>query len=349
MSNDQENRPSVAHATTILTNMLPQLEAVANYEDVKEVLDFSNTCAAYAKLKEKSGAARNLAAQAYLRAERKLGYILSSMPAQRGVSGVDGKMKVYEDLGINRMRASRAQRLAQVEDEEFGGYIDVCQDEGMEPTVTGALSYAEETSSIKQSVNAMQEFKNRATKDLGEVFKLGDGPDIANGKNGYMIMTESEGRGKNISKHVWKSARMGIILTLQQKVPDVVAFMRAVEIPLRWIISIETSSVKNDDAKITTSAWRPALIFQGEGWIERDVIRIRRSGRNSLRQLFEMLILSCTNENELVFDPFMRDSSCALAAVSTSRRFMGCPAERTKINGKAITKEVVDCLRSMEF
>lgn len=44
--------------------------------------------------------------------------------------------------------------------------------------------------------------------------------------------------------------------------------------------------------------------------------------------LLEYLVKTYSNENELVFDPFMGGGSCALACMNTNRRFVGIERER---------------------
>lgn len=340
---------SAEAAAQVLEKIIPMLRKVSTYEDLKQISDFSRACRIYSELKANSGTSRNLAAQTYIRAEKKLGEILAKQPPMNGRAGAEGKMKTYARLGITKMRASRSQQLAGLGEDEFEGYLETCDQEGIEPSMNGALSFTSSHSEIRRSMDSMRRFKKKADADFSSIFQLCSGNDfsIMDGINVDAVITAAPARGEILSMIAEQVKKVPVVavLTTQVDIGTVVSSMDE-HLEFRWIMALETETAPVDSAKVN-SAWRPVVVFgKPREWM-RDHARKESQSELSLQQLFARTIFALTKENDVVFDPFVEGGECAVASVGLSRRFAGCV--RGSKTSAEIEREAKACLQSHDI
>ena len=113
------------------------LAAIVSIEDVMEVMGMAEAAKAYAKRVGSTVETINYATEVRLRAERKLGEILSKTPKQSGARGRKGggtrgsqkepqvdEPPTLADAGISKKLSSQSQELAKASDDEFEAALD---------------------------------------------------------------------------------------------------------------------------------------------------------------------------------------------------------------------------------
>lgn len=136
----------MTESTTLarISEAMKALSAAKTLDDVLQIRDQAEALRVYVKAASESLDAANAAAEIKLRAERKAGEMLAVMEKNKGsaVPTRSHDVTTLDDLGIDKMQASRWQREASVDEDAFVEYIFACQAEGREVTQSGLLKLA---------------------------------------------------------------------------------------------------------------------------------------------------------------------------------------------------------------
>lgn len=136
----------MTESTTLarISEAMKALSAAKTLDDVLQIRDQAEALRVYVKAASESLDAANAAAEIKLRAERKAGEMLAVMEKNKGaaVPTRSHDVTTLDDLGIDKMQASRWQREASVDEDAFVEYIFACQAQGREVTQSGLLKLA---------------------------------------------------------------------------------------------------------------------------------------------------------------------------------------------------------------
>src|SRR6266581_1717869 len=135
--------------------LAPRLLAEARaLDEVKVICDLAEAARAYARQARLGLEAQNDAAEIKLRAERRLGELIATLPKQDGGDAARARSQAatevpprLDDLGISKSQSSRCQTIAAVPEPVFEEYVTGVREQGRvdgktELTTTGALLVA---------------------------------------------------------------------------------------------------------------------------------------------------------------------------------------------------------------
>jgi DNA-binding phage protein len=108
------------HVLSLLEACAKQIESVATIEDAKQVVSAAEAIAAISKKVDIAKAVKKAAVRLLVDAEAKLGELLRALPK----GGQPTKRDVLKGSGLNRRRASTAERLAVTPKSEIDRVID---------------------------------------------------------------------------------------------------------------------------------------------------------------------------------------------------------------------------------
>jgi hypothetical protein len=118
-------------------------------DEVKLIRDQAEAARVYARERDLGLQAQNYAAEIKLRAERRLGEILTTMPKNEGARGVgvpyqDDTAPKLADLGITRVESSRFQQIAKIPETAFEQHVAEAKAAERELTTAGVVRLAAE-------------------------------------------------------------------------------------------------------------------------------------------------------------------------------------------------------------
>lgn len=127
-----------------LSEIRRQVEAARDFDELKGLRDKSASLATYFKSIGERIEIANAAVEGRLRAERRMGEALASLPGL-GEKGGDRKSSdnmSLDDIGVTRKQSSRWQKLASISEDEFSDYVSTCNEESKELTTAGFIRHA---------------------------------------------------------------------------------------------------------------------------------------------------------------------------------------------------------------
>ena len=153
--------PSPLAIQAVVDNPLAKLELARHLlaetrsvDEVKMIRNLGEAARAYARQARLGLEAQNDAAEIKLRAERRLGELIATLPKQDGGDAARARSQAatevpprLDDLGISKSQSSRCQTIAAVPEPVFEEYVTGVREQGRvdgktELTTTGALLVA---------------------------------------------------------------------------------------------------------------------------------------------------------------------------------------------------------------
>ena len=146
-----------------LTLLSSAQQALAEARTVDEAKDICDRAAAVRAYVQKARLGRELvieAATIRIRAERRLGQMLREVPLANAAAGnqytgpdpeATSNAVRLEDLGITKNESSRSQRIADLADDLFEGYLKECRQAQREPTLSALVRLVAKNSNGKQN------------------------------------------------------------------------------------------------------------------------------------------------------------------------------------------------------
>jgi N6-adenosine-specific RNA methylase IME4 len=175
---------STAPQELVLLGKVERMLAEATtIDEVKHIRDTAEAARGYAK---KIGLSRDIIVHAStikVRAERRLGEMLGSLPLAKSAPGnqhtgeldrsqnATGPIRL-QDLGITKSDSSRAQQVASLPTATFNRYVKDCVESGQEPTTAGLLRLVKQTK-VQDSVATDTTQHDRLVRDLQPLIAAG--------------------------------------------------------------------------------------------------------------------------------------------------------------------------------
>jgi hypothetical protein len=167
------NRIVVHHgAAGVMVHFEAARRALAEARSIDELRMIRNKAEAlrlYVKQQGESLEMQNAVAEIKLRAERRAGKLLATMPKNTGSRGQgvpfhDGSTLTLKDLGISHQQSHRWQREAAVPEERFGQFLEEVKAKGEELTSRGLLDLARETENADRLHRRTERHKRRGRR-----------------------------------------------------------------------------------------------------------------------------------------------------------------------------------------
>ena len=135
---------TVSQAMSVLAEVRRALDESVDFDQVRELRDWSEAILHYVKTAALGLEMQNRAAEVKLLCERRVGQLLRDLPLHGGDRKSEHRVRgvTLEQLGIDNTKSSRWQRIASVTEEEFAKYVRLTRQEGRELTSHGLLRLA---------------------------------------------------------------------------------------------------------------------------------------------------------------------------------------------------------------
>lgn len=164
---------------TLLDQAQLALAEARTVDEVRDVRDRTEAVRAYA---QKARLGRSIVVEAAamrLRAERRLGQLLQTLPMATGAPGnqyvdsestEDGGQVHLKDIGLSKSDSSRLQRIAMIPEDSFQAYIAACVEANRECTTAGCLRLGKP---VRRTTSAKRKTGRRGSPPLQKLIQDG--------------------------------------------------------------------------------------------------------------------------------------------------------------------------------
>lgn len=344
-----------------ISNARTALTKIETLEDALGVADQAAAAQVWARRANLGLEAQNEAAEIKILAERTAGAILKAMRESgertdgRGVTR--GNSATLNDLGVSKKESSRWQQLADLPEDDVFKQIEKTKSAGEEIT-TAAL--------VKRQKRRQREGKLRKAREEREVaarqeikaavelpYTLHHGSLIDWRPEGVAsIITDPPYVGDSIPLYealrdfavgVLPAGAPLVVMTWQAILPEVIRALEHDELAYRWTICWRYANNENtvDHTRRVFDCWKPVLVYH-KGSMPKDAPMLRDEIANRATDKdfhewgqsvdgFERLVKTFSQAGDIVCDPFLGGGTTAIAALSQTRRFVGCDIDAEAI------------------
>lgn len=340
------------------------LAEIETLEEAKAVVGLAETARVWARKAEFGLDAQNEAAEIKLLAERQGGLILKRMKenGERRAGHGDQKSGSHDaipklaDLGVTLSQSSRWQALASLSEKEIRDDAEKTRDAGDEIT-TAAILKRLKRRAREDGLRAEREAAEQVART--ELAAVEDACELIEGDlRGWRpvgvtsIITDPPYVGdaiplyealRDFAVDVLPSGAPLVVMTWQGILPRVIQALEHPALAYRWTICWRYDNSENtvDHARRVFDCWKPVLVYHKDEMppdaaMMRDEIA-NKGGDKDFHEWgqalggFERLIRTFSEPGGLVCDPFLGGGTTAIAALSQTRRFVGCDIDADAI------------------
>ena len=325
-------------------------------DEVKDIRDKAEAARVYAKQAGISLKGQNMLAEIKIRAERKAGQILSTMPG-KGSRGGDRKstdtmsVETLGDLGISEKQSSRWQAEATVPDETFEAHVEKTNKAGKELTSAGVQALAkqnarEQQKAVSKAIGARKANKTKRYKvfcvDFREMHDDFDNID-------HIITDQPYGKDaiplyEPLATFAAKALKPGgslIVMCGQSYLPEIYRLMDVDGLNYYWTCAYMLPGGPTPlKQKNVNCSWKPLLWYVkgkctqatiGDVIISPKPDKTKHPWGQSLGGMRD-IVRRFTKEGETILDPFMGAGTTGKAAIVEKRHFIGIDIETDWVN-----------------
>lgn len=346
-----------------------ELELAKSIDEVKQIRDKAEAMRLYAQQAQYSLEMLNMCAEIKIRAERKLGEMLteSNTADRRQANLLRGRIvrpredtPALKDLGISKSQSSRCQAIGAIPSDAFEERLQKIKESGKELTSKEIVDFAryllreqsretEQRSAAKAGQKTRPEDKVRiAVGDFREVLRT----PLVEWDSIDMILTDPPyGKEylpvwKDLGKFAVQVLKPGKLLIAYSGNCHLAQAMSLLSENLQYVWTAGIINGSQPDTvfhRHIMSAWKPVLLFskgdyrhaEKREWF-RDLIQ--GDGRRKSHHKWEQgigeathLIEALTHEGNLIVDPFLGSGTNAVASKRLNRRFIGCDVDEKAV------------------